>query len=320
MKVSVIVPMYNVQEYVAQCLDSLNAQTLKDMEVILVDDGCTDSTPEIAQTYVERNPERFVLLHKENGGLSDARNYGIPYAHGQYLSFLDSDDFVEPQLYEKLAAVMDEGNDAAVTDIEYWWQDPSKRYVMKGLSDWSAETVQKKAMLSPMYAWNKMYRASFFLEDGYRYPKGTWYEDTPVTTRIFAHSANIGYLPECLIHYRQREGSIMSSNTDPRVKDIFNVMAMVREEFELDGLEETYHTELEYLHIEHLCLYGMFRFIRSPYLKELYQSSRAVMMTCYPHWHSNPYLKNLSTRNRIFLRFYSRGTAWAFNRVIRQGE
>ena len=94
MKVSVIVPMYNVQEYVAQCLDSLNAQTLKDMEVILVDDGCTDSTPEIAQTYVERNPERFVLLHKENGGLSDARNYGIPYAHGQYLSFLDSDDFV----------------------------------------------------------------------------------------------------------------------------------------------------------------------------------------------------------------------------------
>ncbi|NCB33025.1 MAG: glycosyltransferase family 2 protein [Erysipelotrichia bacterium] len=319
-KVTVIVPMYNVQEYVSQCLESLAAQTLRDMEVILVDDGCTDSTPEIALKFSDQYPDRFRLLHKTNGGLSDARNYGIPYAKGKYIAFLDSDDYVEPSLYEKMSDLMEQGNDAVVTDIEYSWKDTSRNYVMKGLSDWSAETIQKKAMLSPMFAWNKMYKASFFTEDGYRYPIGTWYEDTPVTARIFAHCHSIGYLNECLIHYRQREGSIMASCDDPRIRDIFHVMELVREEFETDGLEKQYHDELEYLHIEHLCLYGMFRFIRSPFWKECYQTSRAVMMTCYPQWHSNSYLKNLSRKNQYFLRFYSRGTAWLFHRLICKGD
>jgi len=317
MKVSVIVPMYNVKEYVGACLDSLAAQTLQDMEVLMVDDGCTDETPAIAEAYARRDPARFRLLHKQNGGLSDARNYAIPHASGEYISFLDSDDFVEPALYEKLAACMDQGSDVAVTDIEYWYQDPARRYVMKGMSSWPAETVQKRAMLSPMFAWNKMYRASWFREKGYRYPVGTWYEDTPVTTRIFAHSAAIGYVPECLMHYRQREGSIMSSAADPRIRQIFDVMAMVRSNFEQDGLAGQYRDELEYLHIEHLRLYGMFRFIRSPYWKELYEESGRVMSTCYPRWKENPYLSNLNFKNRIFLRFYGSGTAWLFNRAIR---
>lgn len=317
MKVSVIVPMYNVKDYVAECLDSLAAQTLKDMEVLMVDDGCTDETPAIAAVYAAREPEKFRLLHKQNGGLSDARNYAVPYAAGEYISFLDSDDFVEPTLYEKLSACMDAGNDVAVTDIEYWYQDPSKRFVMKGLSDWPAATIQKKAMLSPMFAWNKMYRASWFQKEGYAYPVGTWYEDTPVTTRIFAHSRAIGYVPECLMHYRQREGSIMASFADPRIRQIFDIMAMVRDIFEQDGLAEQYHEELEYLHVEHLRLYGMFRFIRSPYWKELYEESERVMSTCYPRWKENPYLSNLNFKNRLFLRFYGSGTAWLFNRAVR---
>ena len=317
MKVSVIVPMYNVGEYIHDCLKSLAAQTLSDMEVILVDDGCTDDTPETAQQYADQYPHLFRLVHKKNGGLSDARNYGIPLAQGEYICFLDSDDFVEPTLYEKLSGLMDEGCDVAVCDIEYWYQDPAKRFIMKGLSDWKADSIQKQAMLSPMFAWNKMYRASWFKEQNLRYPLNTWYEDIPVTTMIFAQSEKIGYLPECLIHYRQREGSIMSSASSPRVKEIFGIMELVRNNFEAHGLSAKFRDELEYLHVEHLRLYGMFRFIRSPYAKELYQRSTEVMNQYYPNWKNNRYISNLNMKNRIFLKTYGPATAWLFDRVIR---
>ena len=317
MKVSVIVPMYNVGEYIHDCLKSLAAQTLSDMEVILVDDGCTDDTPQTAQQYADQYPHLFRLVHKKNGGLSDARNYGIPLAQGEYICFLDSDDFIEPTLYEKLSRLMDEGNDVAVCDIEYWYQDPAKRFVMKGLSDWKADSIQKQAMLSPMFAWNKMYRASWFKEQNLRYPLNTWYEDIPVTTMIFAQSEKIGYLPECLIHYRQREGSIMSSASSPRVKEIFGIMELVRNNFEAHGLSAKFRDELEYLHVEHLRLYGMFRFIRSPYAKELYQRSTEVMNQYYPNWKNNRYISNLNMKNRIFLKTYGPATAWLFDRVIR---
>lgn len=318
MKLSVIVPMYNVKDYVEECLDSLKNQTFKDMEVIMVDDGCTDDTPLLAKRYEEEDPTHFRLLHKENGGLSDARNYGIPYATGEYICFLDSDDFVEPTLYEKLVQLMDEGKyDVAVTDIEFYWKDEARRFVMKGITDWPADSIQKKALLSPMFAWNKIYKKELFTEDGYRYPLNTWYEDIPVTTMIFAKANDIGYLNECLMHYRQREGSIMQDVSSPRVKEIFDVMSLVRENFEKEGLFDVYYGELEYLHIEHLRLYGMFRFIRSSNWKEYYQTSNRVMMTCFPNWKKNQYIKNLNAKNRMFLSLYGSGSAWLFNKVIR---
>lgn len=318
MKLSVIVPIYNVEQYLPQCLDSLNAQTLKDMEVLLVDDGSTDSSNDIAKAYVQQNPERFRLFYKQNGGLSDARNYAIPYAKGEYLAFLDSDDWVEPELYEKMLACMDEDTDVCLTDIEYWWEDPAKRYVMKGLSDWKADSIQKKALLSPLFAWNKVYRTELFQEeDGYRYPLNTWYEDIPVTTLLEAKAKKITYLPECLIHYRQREGSIMSSKDDPRLENIFSIMELVREEFEDAGLDQKYHDELEYLHAEHLRLYGMFRFIRSEHWQQYYDESERVMLACYPQWKHNRYLKNLNGKNRLFLQIYGKATASVYNRKIR---
>lgn len=321
MKVSVIVPMYNVQDYVGVCLESLAKQTLKDLEVILVNDGCTDDTPKIAQSYVEQYPDLFQLVSKENGGLSDARNFGIPYAKGEYIAFLDSDDYVEPTLYEKLLAKAEEGYDVVVTDIEYWYEkDKEKCWVMKGLRDWEAESIQKRAMLSPMFAWNKLYKASFFQgEKGYRYPVGTWYEDIPVTTMIFAHAANIGYVEECLMHYRQREGSIMRE-TSSRVGEIFGVMEMVRENFKKEGLYEEYQDELEYLHIEHLRLYGMYRFVRSDSWEELFDLSEQVMLRNFPMWRSNKYLKNLKFTEQLFLDYYSKGSAWIFNYRIKQGD
>lgn len=316
-KVSVVVPMYNVQTYIEQCLDCFVCQTLTSLQVILVDDGSTDQTCQLVKKYVDLYPDRFQLVHKENGGLSDARNFGLQFVRGQYLSFLDSDDFVEPTLYEKLANLMDKGFDIVVTDIEYYYESPSKRFIMKGLSDWKTDSIQKQALLSPMFAWNKMYRTSFFLEQNVQYPKGLWYEDIPVTTLLFAKSKSIGYLNEALIHYRQREGSIMSSIQSPRVEEIFTILQMVRAQFQKHQIYELYRDELEYLHIEHLCLYGMFRFIRSPYLSKMKKKVKITMQSFFPNYLKNPYLIHLNWKNRLFLGYYYKGFSWLFNLLIR---
>lgn len=317
MKVSVIVPMYNVESYITQCLDSLKQQTLASMEVILVDDGCTDGTVSIVKSYLERYPERFQLIQKENGGLSDARNTGIPYAKGEYLAFLDSDDFVEPTFYEKMANKMDEGYDVVVTDIEYYYENPEKRYVLKGLSPWHTDSIQKKALLSPLFAWNKLYRREVFVEDEMlRFPLHSWYEDIPVTTLVFARAKRIGYVPETLVHYRQREGSIMSAKKDDRMYQIFPILMQMRDRFEKLGLLEQYQEEIEYLFIEHLRLYGMFRFIRSEDWEDLYDKSEEIMKQFYPNWKQNKYLMNLNYKNRMFLRFYNKKTAKFFHSLI----
>lgn len=315
MRLSVIVPMYNVEKYLPQCLESLRDQTFKDMEVLLVDDGSTDSTAEIAKEFAAQN-RNFRYFYKENGGLSSARNHAIPYVKGEYVTFLDSDDWVEPALYEKMMGAIGEA-DVCVTDIEYYYEEPEKRFIMKGLTDWEADSIQKRALLSPLFAWNKIYRSALFQNGGYRYPEGTWYEDHPVTTMIFAKANDIAYLPECLIHYRQREGSIMAATSDRRIGQIFDVLQMVRENFQKEGIYEQYRDELEYLHIEHLRLYGMFRFIRSDDWETYYRHSEEVVHQYFPHWKSNRYISNLSLKNRIFLRFYNRFTAPVFNRMIR---
>ena len=104
-KVSVIVPIYNVEKYLPKCLDSLVNQTLDDIEIILVNDGSLDDSRKIAKEYSEKYKDKIIYLEKENGGLSDARNYGIPYATGEYIAFLDSDDYIDidayKQMYEK---------------------------------------------------------------------------------------------------------------------------------------------------------------------------------------------------------------------------
>ena len=315
MRLSLIVPMYNVEAYLPRCLDSIANQTLKDMEVLLVDDGATDGTSKIAQEYAERY-SNFRYFRKENGGLSDARNYAIPYAKGEYLAFLDSDDWVKPTLYEKLVNTIGDA-DVCVTDIEYYYEDAAKRFIMKGLSSWNADSIQKRALLSPLFAWNKIYRTELFQKGGYRYPTGTWYEDHPVTTMIFAKSNKIAYLEECLMHYRQREGSIMAATKDKRIAQIFDVLEQVRNNFQREGIYEKYRDELEYLHIEHLRLYGMFRFIRSDDWKTYYERSEAVMKQFFPDWRNNCYLTNLSTKNQLFLKTYNRATAWFYHVLIR---
>ena len=151
-KVSIIVPFYNVEEYIERSIKSLVEQSLEDIEIILVNDGSKDGSEEIAKEYKRKYPDKIVYLEKENGGLSDARNYALPYATGEYIAFLDSDDYVEEEMYEEMyvTAKMDK---ADIVECDYLWEYPEETIESKG----RAYKDRKDMLLNArVVAWNKL--------------------------------------------------------------------------------------------------------------------------------------------------------------------
>ena len=130
-KVSVIVPFYNVEKYIDRCLNSLVNQTLEDIEIIIVNDGSKDNSETIAKEYSSKYKDKIIYLEKENGGLSDARNYAIPYATGEYIAFLDSDDYVEVNMYEQMYEKAKKEN-ADIVECDFLWEYPNEKIESKG--------------------------------------------------------------------------------------------------------------------------------------------------------------------------------------------
>lgn len=305
-KVSVIVPVYNVEKYLKSCLDSLVNQTLSDIEVVVVNDGSPDNCQLIIEQYEKMYP--FVKGYvKPNGGLADARNYGIQRASGDYIGFVDSDDTVELDMYEKLLKkAIEESADLVVCDLEYVWEDGSKDPErMDGLTHIDGKTMRSCLFASPLFAWNKLYRREFLLNSGLQYSVGKWYEDIPVTVPLFALAEKVAYVPEVMIHYLQRPTSIMGSGYDPRMFHIFDQMKFIYDYYQSLGLLKKYHEEIEYLFVEHLMLYGAFRFLRTDHAEELCTTSFKMMKQYFPKYKNNTFLKRFSIKNRVFIQTLS---------------
>lgn len=302
--VSVIVPVYNVEKYLDECLSSLVNQTLSELEIIVVNDGTKDNSQSIIDHYVKQYPNKVVSLIKENGGLGDARNYGIPYAKGEYIGFVDSDDIVHLEMYEKMFNKAKlEDSDLVLCDLEYFYETSSEKMVKEGLVQIENIDVNKTVFLSPLFAWNKLYRKSLFIESGLKYPVGLWYEDIPVTVPFFTLAKKISYVHETLIYYRQRSTSIMGSVDNPKVKDIFDIMHLCLNYFKDHNLLETYHDELEFLFLEHLMLNGGFRFLLSHKYKDYLAFSIDTLDLNFPHWRNNKYLFTLPRRYQIYIKY-----------------
>lgn len=319
--VSVIVPVYNVEKYLDECLSSLVNQTLSDIEIIVVNDGTKDNSQSIIDHYVKQYPNKVVSLIKENGGLGDARNYGIPYAKGEYIGFVDSDDIVHLEMYEKMFNKAKlEDSDLVLCDLEYFYETSSEKMVKEGLVQIENMDVNKTVFLSPLFAWNKLYRKSLFIESGLKYPIGLWYEDIPVTVPFFTLAKKISYVHETLIYYRQRSTSIMGSVDNPKVKDIFDIMHLCLTYFKDHNLLETYHGELEFLFLEHLMLNGGFRFLLSHKYKDYLAFSIDTLDLNFPHWRNNKYLFTLPRRYQIYIKYMHSFMIYPFSIYLKLKE
>jgi glycosyltransferase involved in cell wall biosynthesis len=209
--ISVIVPVYNVAAYLSACLDSVLAQTHTELEVIVVDDGSTDSSGAIADGYAARDP-RVRVVHTANQGLGAARNEGQRHATGDLLAFADSDDVVPPDAYATLLRQQRRtGCDLVTGSIVWWYDDPSGgRLVqppwMKRLHATRRVGIidQMPELLGDVFAWNKLYRRTFWEEVGLSWPEGTRYEDQPTLTNAFIQARRIGVVPEVVYQWRIR--------------------------------------------------------------------------------------------------------------------
>ncbi len=211
--ISVVVPVYNVEKYLTRCLDSLIRQTYLSLEIILVDDGSIDASGDICDLY-KRNDTRISVIHKENGGLSDARNAGISIAHGKYITFVDSDDFVSDDYVESLFLLIRQHNAEISVCALCNFNENGK---IKARESSNAQTIDfsgNEAVIDLCYqkhisnsACAKMYRLDLF--DGIQYPKGCLYEDLGTTYKLLLKATRVVYSPMQKYYYFQRIDSIM---------------------------------------------------------------------------------------------------------------
>lgn len=230
-KVSVIVPVYNVEKYLAKCLDSLVSQTIDSIEIIVVNDGSTDGSQKIIDDYQTRYPDKVIGLIKKNGGLGDARNYGLKFAKGLYVSFIDSDDWVTPEMMSRMYEKgMETNADIVLCDI-YGVDDQTNNTVIER-APYEQEGIldRKQAVLFStrpvaVSACTKIYKREIF--NRFQFPTG-WYEDLAIMTTIFSYIERIYYLREPHYYYRwNRAGSIQSQKLSPKTLEIFNAQQKI---------------------------------------------------------------------------------------------
>lgn len=310
-KLSVVVPVYNVEKYIDKCLNSLVNQGIDDYEIIVVNDGTKDNSQKIIDKYVNEYPNIVKSYIKENGGLSDARNYGIARASGEYITFLDSDDYIEPDTYKNMLDIAYKDNlDLVVSDLEYYWgsnpsdsnpNDSNPKLIKEGINRVSDDDL-KNLFLSPLFSWNKIYKKELFDKLECKYPVGLWYEDIPVTLKFFSSIDKVGYYNHVSYHYLQRNTSILGSSYNDKMYDIFTIFEGVIKDFKDRGVYDKYYDELEYLFIEHFLVYGAFRFLRTDHYKDLMNKAFKFVREYFPDFRDNKYIKTLGKKNEIFLK------------------
>ena len=221
-KVSIIVPVYKVEKYLERCLGSISAQTFRDFELLLVDDGSPDRCGEICEAFAKTN-DYTTVIHQANQGLSAARNNAVPHARGQYITFIDSDDFVTPDYLEYLVGLAEKYKaDVSVGGRVYQYDDkepaePKAERSSGFLSPEEALIRMNYGIDFSVYAWGKLYRRE--LVEKYPYPVGRLYEDLATTYKIVSDANGVAYGTRQIYYWIQRSDSIMHSGFNERQLD-----------------------------------------------------------------------------------------------------
>lgn len=294
-KLSLIIPVYNVENYIEKCLDSVMNQTIDDLEIILVNDGSTDSSKVKIEPYLEKYQDKIKYLEKENGGLSSARNYGIPYATGEYIAFLDSDDYIEPQTYEEMYNLAIKEN-ADMVECDFIWEYPNKKR-----EDIGKIYHSKKEMLemARVVAWNKLIKREIIEKVKVEFPLGLRYEDVEFFYKLVPYLNKVSFVKKCLIHYVQRESSIVNTQ-NARTKEIFTILDNVIKYYKENGFYEEYKQQLEYIYIRFLLCSSLKRMCK---IQDKVERKKALKQnwdninTKFPKWRKNEVLKKRSLKN-----------------------
>lgn len=230
--ISIIVPAYNVENELGRCISSLLNQTYKNIEIIIVNDGSIDNTGLIADSLKNDNPNRIKVIHQVNKGLSGARNTGINVAKGEYISFIDSDDFVSSNmLYEMIFAMQSTQSDIAVCGrIDEYSNRSLERFCMNSMTTLSPEETMKRILLwdkLDIAAWDKLYKRSLWNE--VRFPEGFNNEDICTIPLIVRKTDKVVHVGKAFYHYCHRKNSITTSYNEKKIKDFYHAIGKMNQ-------------------------------------------------------------------------------------------
>ena len=299
MKVSVIVPVYNTEQYLARCLDSLVNQTLQEIEILVVDDGSSDGSLGIAKQFQDTYPGKIKLFTKENGGQSSARNLALEHATGEYLGFADSDDWVDGTMYQEMYdAAVRENADMVLCDIMEHYPDKVIRHEAQCHENW--------ALCAPS-VWDKLYRRTMVGTD--RFLPGLWYEDLDFSARQFMKTEKVVAIHSVAYHCFYRQGSTMRNNNSRKNLDILAVIENLENYADQNGLREKVQRELKQLMIDHILIEAINRVERqtSAEKKDVLRQLRRSALARYPDIFRDPVFRQQPRNRQVVARLNGAG-------------
>lgn len=241
MFLSIIVPVYNVENYIEKCLESLVIQKIENFEIICIDDGSTDNSLHILNEFKQKYPELIKVFTKKNTGLADTRNFGIEKSNGDYLGFVDSDDWVANNMFSDMLQKAFE-NDAEIVISDYIEVYTTKKIYIKDIAT--------SKLLYESLVCNKIFKKSLFTEYNIKFPVGLWYEDNAVTYKLLFLATKVIKLDKGYYFYRRtRIDSIMNSQKSKKIYDMWKISDDLYEFFSQFNLNNQEKSEIEYIFV-----------------------------------------------------------------------
>lgn len=306
-EVSVIVPVYNVARYLSKCVDSILAQSFSDFDLILIDDGSTDTSGEICDAYARRYPERIAVVHQRNTGLSGARNSGFPLARGRYILFVDSDDYIQPDMLETLYRTAMKFDCADMVFCGAGLVDENGRELGAYLNSLPEQIPldphkDRELFFAHHASWCRLVKREIYLDNGLLFPVGLLYEDMSMTNKLLLHIRTAVYVHRPLYRYLIRQGSIMTTRDPERTVDsLIRVMGDLVDYYREQGAWETFREEIEAVAAYHILYHASMRLAAAEPRHPLLDTVRAYMESTFPDYRENRYLKGWTKSRRYVL-------------------
>lgn len=300
-KLSIIVPVYGVEKYIDKCLNSLVKQSLKEIEIIVVNDGTKDNSQKIVDKYVKKYPDKIKSYIKENGGQGSARNYGLKKASGEYIGYVDSDDFVEKDMYKKLYNKAKENNYDIVVCGNY---NVSEDYQNKNIDAFinNYNTDLENIFFGKMAVWNKIYKRDILIKNKLEFKEKVWYEDLAFTLKAIMNSNTFAFIDEPLYDYLIREGSTMNNSNVKRNLEILDAFNDILSYIQHNKKEE-YFSKIEFLAIDHIYISAIVRVLKAEaddkVKRETINKLIDYMNKKFPNYKNNKYINTLSKNRKI---------------------
>ena len=301
-KISIIVPVYGVEKYIKKCIDSLVNQTFKDFEIIVVDDGTKDNSIKIIEDNF--NDQRIKIFHKENGGNASAKNFGIEKATGEYLFFVDSDDYLDTDcLYEMYSKIIEDKTDMVICDYYKLFEDGKVEY--EKMIPFYDENNKKCSVISMPGPVCKLTKRERYQKYNIQFLENHYFEDNAIMPFLCATCKSFSYIQKPFYFYLQRNGSILNKKKyDPKWEDIFDALDYLYNKFKKHHMINEFYEEIEYIYIEYLLHAPSLRFLDYPEGIENIKKISSIMKENFPNWRKNKYYKQEGIKYKIICNLF----------------